>query len=127
MSHLLAHEGKESSVPAKPAAEAEYSSSSDENFDERFGSEEESSEGEEFTVRVSQSKVMSAIYSTKVDIIHLKNGTLLTFTIMFVTNFTSSKVYQHSYSTWPFLISLCCIQLNKVQSGLNFALTFSLL
>lgn len=54
MSHLLAHEGKESSVPAKPVEdEAEYSSS-DENLDEKFASEEESSE-EEYTVRVSHS------------------------------------------------------------------------
>ena len=65
MSHLLAHEGKESINSAQPVTEEEpeYSSSSDENS--AAGTfiaevEEDSSEEEEFTVRVSHIRTIIA-------------------------------------------------------------------
>lgn len=58
MTNLLAHEGREDVPPSSPLAdqEAEYSSSSDENFPtediDRDSAKAESSEEDEFTVRV---------------------------------------------------------------------------
>ena len=68
MSNLLAHEGKECANPAKRMVEEEpeYSSSSDENSAGGFideGVEYESSEEEEFTVRVSIVNVRVVLYS----------------------------------------------------------------
>ena len=57
MSHLLAYEGRESVNPTNVVTdeEPEYSSSSDDNSVREFvGVEEDSSEAEEFIVRVSQ-------------------------------------------------------------------------
>ena len=59
MSNLLAHEGREDVTPSSPLAEeeAEYSSSSDENSTgvhiDKDSTKEDSSEEDEFTVRVS--------------------------------------------------------------------------
>ena len=62
MSNLLAHEGREDVTPSSPLAEeeAEYSSSSDENSTgvhiDKDSAKEDSSEEDEFTVRVSKNK-----------------------------------------------------------------------
>ena len=64
MSHLLAHEGREPLNPAISATddEPEYSSSSDDNSGVRFTyAQEDSSETEEFTVRVSQRELSFTI------------------------------------------------------------------
>ena len=62
MSNLLAHEGREDVTPSSPLAEeeAEYSSSSDENstgvYIDKDSAKEDSSEEDEFTVRVSKNE-----------------------------------------------------------------------
>lgn len=67
MSHLLAYEGRESVNPTNAVTdeEPEYSSSSDDNSVREFvGVEEDSSEAEEFIVRVSEDEYICIIALT---------------------------------------------------------------
>lgn len=87
MSNLLAHEGREDVTPSSPLAEeeAEYSSSSDENSTgvyidkDKDSAKEDSSEEDEFTVRVSNNKKFICKIETFID----KNLKLTFFNINF--------------------------------------------
>ena len=78
MSNLLAHEGREDVTPSSPLAEeeAEYSSSSDENstgvYIDKESAKEDSSEEDEFTIRVRVGTTMQFCMGFNVNLLRVR-------------------------------------------------------